>query len=93
VAHLTAASVLPSDPPLLVGDARTRASWSDPRAIPEPATTAETSTTTYSAHFSILLSTDDLNGVQNSSLVNQLMVFHHGVSTQAAAVSLRATGG
>lgn len=44
-------------------------------ALPEPATTAETESTTYSAHFSILLSTDDLNGVQNSPLVNQLAVF------------------
>lgn len=44
-------------------------------ALPEPATTAETETTTYMAHFSILLSTDDLNGVQNSPLVNQLTVF------------------
>ena len=58
-------------------------------AIPEPATTAETSTTTYSAHFSILLSTDDLNGVQNSSLVNQLMVFTtRGEVPKRAAVSL-----
>ncbi len=58
-------------------------------AIPEPATTAETSATTYSAHFSILLSTDDLNGVQNSTLVNQLTVFaKRGEVPKRAAVTL-----
>ena len=58
-------------------------------ALPEPATPAETSDTTYSAHFSILLGTDDLNGVQNSSLVNQLTVFAtRGEVPKRAALSL-----
>ncbi|MEI7546465.1 MAG: hypothetical protein WCK21_00190 [Actinomycetota bacterium] len=44
-------------------------------ALPSPAQTKDTTTTSYNATYAILLSSDDPSGVYNSGLVNQLSTF------------------
>ncbi|HNJ97491.1 MAG TPA: hypothetical protein PLV13_05165 [Ilumatobacteraceae bacterium] len=58
-------------------------------AIPEPERKAETSNTTYTAHFSILMSTDDVSGFISTPLVNQIQVFAtRGEVPKRAALAL-----
>lgn len=58
-------------------------------AIPEPERSTETSNTTYLAHFSILLSTDDVTGFLNTPMVSQIAVFAtRGEVPKRAALAL-----
>lgn len=58
-------------------------------AIPEPAKTVDSSTTKYQASYAILMQTDDVNGIYNNSLTNQISIFTTlGEVPKRAAVEL-----
>jgi Mrp family chromosome partitioning ATPase/capsular polysaccharide biosynthesis protein len=57
-------------------------------ALPEPATRADT-VTSYQANFSLLITSDDVNGVYSNTLVNQIKTFAtRGEVPKRAAISL-----
>ena len=57
-------------------------------ALPEPASKADT-VTSYSASFSMLISSDDVNGVYGNTLINQIKTFAiRGEVPKRAAVAL-----